>query len=53
MRCSVCGVDHPIEEIEPAFSRPDAYVALSADNTATAASGSRASAAALPERLTW
>ncbi|MEQ8768070.1 MAG: DUF2199 domain-containing protein [Planctomycetota bacterium] len=28
MRCSVCGDDHPIEEIEPAFGRPDAYFDL-------------------------
>ena len=32
MRCSVCGVDHPIEEIEPAFARPDAYVTLSSEH---------------------
>ncbi len=29
MRCSICGIEHPIEAIEPAFGRPDAYIALS------------------------
>lgn len=40
VRCSICGVDHPIEEMEPAFARPDAYVALSADQKENAAKAS-------------
>lgn len=32
MRCNVCGVDHPLDEIEPAFARPDAYASLDEAN---------------------
>jgi hypothetical protein len=28
MRCATCGEEHPLEELEPAFARPDPYVAI-------------------------
>lgn len=35
LRCSICGSEHPIEVIEPAFGRPDAYVTLTNEERAS------------------